>query len=211
MKRPRHAIGRFVVMLVLGAVTATVTAIIGHGQYAPTTGWAVAAITYSVWTWSVIARLDPAQTKQHASREEPARAVTDALIVILSMASLFAVGFVLVHANSQTGTTRIVLAGLALASVVLSWIMLHTLFTLRYARQFYGNGGSGVNFNQKEPPQYSDFAYLSFTIGMTFQVSDTNITSHPMRTTALRHALISFVFGSIILASTINLIAGLSK
>jgi uncharacterized membrane protein len=207
--RRHHTVARFVVMVIVGVIAALLTAALGWWQYAPTVGWAVAALIYSTWVWIVIWRLDPEQTKEHASREEPARGVTDALIVVLSLASLFAVGFVLVSAGSASGAQRIILACLALVSVALSWLMLHTLFTLRYARQYY-SGNGGIDFNQTDPPQYTEFAYLSFTIGMTFQVSDTNITSHAVRRTALRHGLISFVFGAVILASTINLIAGLS-
>jgi uncharacterized membrane protein len=197
-------------MIVVGVVAASLTAVLGWWQYAPTVGWAIAALVYSMWVWIIIWRLDPDQTKEHASREDPARGVTDALIVVLSLASLFSVGFVLVSAGTASGPLKVILAGLALVSVALSWLMLHTLFTLRYARQYY-SGNGGIDFNQTDPPQYTEFAYLSFTIGMTFQVSDTNITSHAVRRTALRHGLISFVFGAVILASTINLIAGLSR
>ena len=197
-------------MLVLGLAAGVTVALLGFWQYAPTAGWSVAALSYSIWVWAIIGRLDPEQTKAHASREEPAHALTETLIVVLSIASLFSVGFVLVSAGAETGGKRITLAILALVSVALSWLMLHTLFTLRYARQYY-SGNGGIDFNQPDPPQYTEFAYLAFTIGMTFQVSDTNITSHAIRRTALRHGLISFVFGAIILASTINLIAGLSK
>ena len=89
-------------------------------------------------------------------------------------------------------------------------MLLHTLFTLRYARIYYTQKG-GIDFNQTDPPRYSDFAYFSFTLGMTFQVSDTDITTATIRATVLRHALLSFVFGSVILATTINLVAGLSS
>jgi uncharacterized membrane protein len=102
-----------------------------------------------------------------------------------------------------------VLAGLAVLSVALSWILLHTLYALRYARLYYAQGG-GISFNQDEPPRYSDFAYLAFTLGMTYQVSDTNISRSDIRGAALGHALLSFLFGSFVLATTINLIAGLS-
>jgi uncharacterized membrane protein len=67
-----------------------------------------------------------------------------------------------------------------------------------------------VDFNQDDPPRYADFAYLAFTIGMTFQVSDTDLKTTEIRATALRHALLSYLFGSVILAATINLIAGLA-
>ena len=207
--RQRHTTFRLMVMLVVGVIAAIVTGALGEWVYAPTVGWAFAAFVYSTWVWISIARQNPEQTAAHASREEPARAIADLLVVILSVASLFAVAVVLVNAASVTGAGKALLATLALVSVALSWILLHTLFTLRYARQFY-TADKGIDFNQDDPPQYTDFAYLSFTIGMTYQVSDTNISSHTIRATALRHSLLSFVFGSVILASTINLVVNLS-
>ncbi len=98
-----------------------------------------------------------------------------------------------------------------MTSIVLSWAMVHTVFTTRYARLYYTGGDGGVDFNEDDPPRFSDFAYLSFTIGMTFQVSDTNLTSKDVRATALRHALLSYLFGAVILAATVNLLAGLAK
>jgi len=196
-------------MLVVGVVAAIITGSFGEWVYAPTVGWAAAALVYSTWVWLSIARQDPKQTASHASREEPNRAVADLLVLILSVASLFAVVVVLLNAASAPGAGKGLLAALALVSVALSWILLHTLFTLRYARQYY-TASKGIDFNQDDPPQYTDFAYLSFTIGMTYQVSDTNISSHTIRATALRHSLLSFVFGSVILASMINLVVNLS-
>jgi uncharacterized membrane protein len=162
--------------------------------------------------WVVIARQDAASTKAHATLEEPAREIADALVVLLGIASLAALGFVLIPAAQAVGIERFALAGLGLLSVALSWTLLHTLFTLRYARLYYGGENEGgIDFNQPNPPRYSDFAYFAFTLGMTFQVSDTNITDHVVRTTALRHSLLSFVFGSVILATTVNLVAGLGS
>jgi len=120
-----------------------------------------------------------------------------------------AVGVVLVAASSAKGSKEWALAGLAAGSVALSWSLVHTLFTLRYARIYHARGG-GVSFNQAEPPRYLDFAYLSFTIGMTFQVSDTNLESTAVRATALRQALLSYLFGAIILATTVNFIVSLA-
>ncbi|MCU1402853.1 MAG: hypothetical protein JWM70_1177 [Microbacteriaceae bacterium] len=198
-------------MLAAGVLAGLVTGASWSWVYAPTVGWAVAALVYSSWVWIVISGLDADQTAKLASREDPTRGVSDLLVILLSLASLFSLGIILVQANAAQGALEAVLAGLAVVSVALSWILLHTLFTLHYARIYYTDGGKGVNFNQKEPPRYSDFAYLAFTIGMTFQVSDTNITTHRERSTALQHALLSFVFGSVILATTINLVAGLSS
>ena len=111
------------------------------------------------------------------------------------------------------GATRLLVAGLGVASVSVSWFVVHTLFMLHYALLYYDERTErvgGVDFNQHEPPRYTDFAYLAFTIGMTFQVSDTQLTTHPLRATALRHALLSFLFGSVILGATVNLIVSLA-
>ena len=94
--------------------------------------------------------------------------------------------------------------------MALSWACLHTVFTLRYARAYYsGKTAGGINFNEESPPDYRDFAYVSFTIGLTFQVSDTNLASKQIRRIALRHALLSFLFGAVIISLTINLVASL--
>jgi uncharacterized membrane protein len=101
--------------------------------------------------------------------------------------------------------------GVVLASVFVSWILVHTVFTLKYARLYYSGRAGGIDFNEPDDPQYTDFAYLSFTIGMTFQVSDTNLESKQIRRTALRHAWLSFPLGAVIIATAINLVAGLAK
>jgi len=102
-------------------------------------------------------------------------------------------------------------AGLSILAVALAWAAVHTVFTTRYARLYYCGSDGGIDFNQDDPPQYSDFAYLAFTIGMTFQVSDTDLKTKLIRATALRHMLLSYLFGAVIIATTINLVAGLSK
>jgi uncharacterized membrane protein len=197
-------------MFVAGAVAALLVGATGHWPYAATIGWAVACVIYLVWVWLVIGRLDATATSAHATREDPTRTVGDLLIVLAGVASLVAVAFVLIQAKGSHGTTKDLLAGLALASVALSWFLVHTVFTLRYAMLYYSGPDGGIDFNQKEQPTYLEFAYLAFTIGMTFQVSDTNIELHSIRATALRHGLLSFLFGSVILATTINLVAGLA-
>ena len=126
------------------------------------------------------------------------------------VASLAAVGLVLVRAHAVHGLTQGMLASLGLLSVAVSWLTVHTIFTLRYALLYYIEPVGGVDFNCDELPGYRDFTYLAMTIGMTFQVSDTNLQSTAIRATALRHALLSYLFGSLILAGAVNLIAGLS-
>jgi uncharacterized membrane protein len=100
---------------------------------------------------------------------------------------------------------------LAVASVVVSWTVVQTVFTSRYARLHYAEPEGRINFNQEPPPRHSDFAYLAVTIGMTFQVSDTDLHTAEIRATALRHALLSYLLGAVILATTINLVSGLLR
>ena len=90
-------------------------------------------------------------------------------------------------------------------------MLVHTVYTLKYARLFYQGTPGGIAFNEPEPPQYTDFAYLAFTIGMTFQVSDTDLQDKDVRRTVLHHAWISFPLGAVIIAASINLVAGLAK
>ena len=100
---------------------------------------------------------------------------------------------------------------LSVGSVALARSVVHTMFTTRYARLYYTGAQGGISFNEDDPPKYSDFAYLAFTIGMTYQVSDTDLLTKTLRATALRHALPSYLFGVVIIATMINLVAGLSK
>lgn len=196
-------------MLVVGAAASAVTGTFASWHYALVVGWISAALFYTVWVWVRIGRMGPAETKSHATREDPSRGVADVIVVVASVASLAIVVLVLILAASADGVERGVLASLAIASVALSWVLIHTLFTLRYASLYYARGGGGVDFNQEGEPDYGDFAYLSFTLGMTYQVSDTPLGSRAFRATALRHGLISYLFGAVILATVINLVAGL--
>jgi uncharacterized membrane protein len=198
-------------MVVVGVVVAGVVGVAGGWLYAPLAGWDVAALIFTVWAWGAIGFFDATRTADHATREDPGRAATDLIVLVAAVASLAAVGVIVAQANSSKGATQGLLAGLGVASVAVSWFGVHTLFTLRYARLYFTGADGGVNFNQKAPPRYLDFAYLAFTLGMTFQVSDTDLQTPAIRATALRHALLSYLFGAVILASTINLIASLGS
>ncbi|HXR45604.1 MAG TPA: DUF1345 domain-containing protein, partial [Pseudolysinimonas sp.] len=202
---------RLIVMLACGVVAAVAVGLTAGWLYAPISGWVATCAVYLVVVWSRVAGMDEAQTKAHASREDPTRSMSDILTLAASVASLGAVVFLLIGTKDAKGAAEVVVPVLALASVALSWALVHTLFTLRYALLYYSGRDGGIDFNQQEPPRYSDFAYLSFTIGMTYQVSDTDLKAHAVRSTALRQALLSYLFGAIILAATINLLAGLAN
>lgn len=152
-----------------------------------------------------------AATASHAKREDPGSAAADVLLLIASIASLAAVGFLIIQAANNSGAERTLDIVLGLVSVIVSWAVVHTTYALKYARLYYGDPEGGIDFNESDPPRYSDFAYLAFTIGMTFQVSDTDLQTKQIRATALKHALLSFVFGTVIIATTINTVVSLSQ
>jgi uncharacterized membrane protein len=192
------------------ALSALLVSILAPWWLIPVAGWDIGALIFVSWMWHSLWSLDPADTARQATRESPRRAAADSLLLGASVASLLAVGLVLVRASHNTGLTKGLLVGLGIASIILAWSVVHTVFILRYAKLYYEGTPGGVNFNEDQPPCYTDFAYLALTIGMTFQVSDTNLQSKVIRRTALRHALLSYVFGALIIATTINLIAGLT-
>ncbi len=199
-------------MLTLGLVAAVLTGTLGSWTYAGIAGWDAAALTFSVWVWVVTAPMNATATKSHATRENPGRTVSDIIVLVAAIASLAAVGGVLIQASSAKGATQGLLAGLGVASVALSWFAVHTVFMLRYALLYYTGADGGISFNQKDQaPRYLDFAYLAFTIGMTFQVSDTDIQRSTIRATALRHALLAYLLGAVVLASSINLVVSLGS
>jgi uncharacterized membrane protein len=203
---------RLAVMLGLGALAAVAVAFQAAWPYAVLVGWDVAALVFSAWVWAAMASMNPTATAAHATREEPGRAQTDLIVLLASVANLLSVGFVLVQASSAKGASQDLLAGLGVVSVALSWFAVHTLFSLRYARLYYTGHPGGIDFHQESPPpRYLDFAYVAFTIGATFQVSDTDLQTPAIRATALRHALLAYLFGAVILAATINLVSGLAS
>lgn len=209
--RSASARTKLTVSLAAAIVAASAAVALGAARAAPLIGWDALALVYCGWVWFSIWNLDAKATSHHASRENPGRDLVDLVLTGAATASLLAVGMVLFGASHAHGSTKYLQAGLAVASVFVSWTLVHTVYTLKYARQHYASPAGGIDFNEDDPPQYSDFAYLSFTIGMTFQVSDTDLQSKEIRRTALRHAWLSFPLGAVIIATTINLVAGLAK
>lgn len=197
---------RLAVAVAAGLAVGATTTAAGY-RLGPLIGWDTAAVVFLVWVWATIWRRDPAQTAGLATREDPSRPVSDAALLGAALASLAAVGVVLLGTQgSSTGDLAVVFC-----SVALSWATVHSLFCLKYARLYYAEPVGGLDFNQDEDPAYTDFAYVAFTLGMTYQVSDTVIRTAVLRRTALQHALYSFVFGTVILSVTINLVVTFSR
>jgi uncharacterized membrane protein len=173
-------------------------------------GWIATAGLYVVWTRLLLGGMDADQTREYVTREDPTRWVADAVVVSASIASLAGVGYV-VAAGSRSGPVAVVAALVGIMTVGASWFAVHTLFTVHYARLYYSDEPGGINFHDPEPPRFRDFAYVAFTVGMTYQVSDTEIGLTSIRATVLRQALLSYLLGAVVLAVTINLVAGLGS
>lgn len=205
------AFTRLVVSVLVGLLTAASVSLLVKWKYAPLAGWNAAALIYVVWAWLIVGNMNASQTKIHAVKEDPSRATADLLLIGASLASLVGVGILIVQADGASGLAKIAEISLSLGSVVISWIVVQIVHTLKYARLYYQDNEGGIDFNQTAAPSYRDFAYLSFTLGMTYQVSDTDIKTSKIRATALKHSLLSYVFGTVIIATTISTIAGLGK
>ncbi|GAB3267611.1 DUF1345 domain-containing protein [Sinomonas notoginsengisoli] len=209
--RARTARHRMWTMVAVGIAVFLVTGLFNSWWHAPAAGWGAAALVYDVWVWSRVIPMDAVKTKVHALEEDPGRRSRDVLLLSANLAAIVAVAIVLVSGN-QSDSGKVLYALLALAVVGASWLLVHTVFTLRYTEIYYvADPDGGIDFNQSEPPQYTDFAYMAFSLGMTYQVSDTAITSHAMRSEALKHSILAYVFATLILASTINLVINLAS
>jgi uncharacterized membrane protein len=175
-------------------------------------GWDAAALTFLVSIWPIILRADGLHAAQLATREDETRGTAAVLLVGASVASLLGVVFALDLAGRQGGPGRVLLIGVAVLTVVLSWTVVNTVYTLRYADLHFRSREAGIAFGDPdgpEQPTYRDFAYVAFTIGMCYQVSDTTVRDPRIRGTVFSHAFLSYLFGVVIVAGSVNLIAGL--
>jgi uncharacterized membrane protein len=168
----------------------------------------VATGVYVIWVWATIGGADAADTARLARAEDASRAAAEAVLVAAGVTGLVAVAFTLAQAGRAAAPDRGLLTALAIGSVALAWLALHTVWLLRYARLYFSPPDGGVDFHG-EAPDYADFAYLALTVGMCFQVSDTDLTGKRVRRTALHHALLSYLYGTVIVAVTVNSVAAL--
>jgi uncharacterized membrane protein len=200
--------------VVAGAVVFAAAMSQAPWQVASLLGWDTTALVVVALVLLAVWRCDGQATHALARREDNSRAATDLIVLLAGVASLVGVGLILVKGAHADGAAKAFITVVAVASVVLSWLAVQTVFTLRYAHLYYSDDGGigGIDFNgEDDEPDYRDFAYLALTIGMTYQVSDTDLTAKVMRRTATRQALLSYVFGTFVVAMTINVVAGLVK
>ena len=179
--------------------------------------WTVFELLYIITSWIVFFTQNPDGIRELSKQEDGSRLYVFLLILVTSFASLFTV-LLLMLSKNENNTPQFVFIPVALSGMLFSWIMVHTIFGFHYAHLYYGNDtndstkhAEGLEFPGKEKPDYLDFAYFAFVIGMTFQVSDVQITSKSIRRLVLLHGLLSFGLNTFVVALTINLIADLLK
>jgi uncharacterized membrane protein len=205
-----NAARRVAIAFLVGAVVGISLATVTPWAIAVILGWDAAAAVFVCWVWADIHGQDATGTHARATREDSSRLAADLVLISASVVSLVGVAFVLLKASESTGSARPAIIAVAVVSVTASWVAVHTVFTLRYAHLYYLAGG-GMDFHDDRRPTYADFAYVAFTVGMTFQVSDTEITSPRIRVSVLRHSLLSYIFGIAVIALTINVVASLLR
>jgi uncharacterized membrane protein len=200
---------RLLLCLTAGFVAAGAVGLLVSPELSVLVGWTVAATGLLVWVWRLSWHQDHEGSKRLAE-EEGRSHVTDTVVLIAAVASLAAVVVALVRSGSQDAVTVAVVV-LSVIVVTLSWALVNTVFALKYARMYYDGEEGGIDFRQQDPPTYTDFAYLAFTVGMSFGVSETEPACTPIRTVALRHALLAYLFGTVVIAVAINLVTNLGQ
>lgn len=171
-------------------------------------GWDVGVVLYLVAAYYFIAKADDARIRRWAAIEDEGRFGILALTVAAALASLGAIVALLgsVHAGSRD----VLQLGLATLTILLSWTFVHTIFAFHYAHDYYGERGakaSGLTFPNDDKPDYWDFVYFAFVIGMTSQVSDVAVASKPIRRTVAAHGIVSFLFNAALVALMVNIAA----
>jgi uncharacterized membrane protein len=193
----------------LGILVAAGAVLLGVPDLAALLGWIVTAAAAVGWVWRLGWPQDHRGTRRLAAEESRSRS-TDTVVLLAAVASLVAVALALLRSSDAVGARSTATAILAVLASVASWGLVNTVFALKYARSYYVDGAE-IDFKQQTPPAYSDFAYLAFTVGMSYAVSDTEPASSAVRRLALGHALLSYLFGTVVLAVAINLVTNLGQ
>ena len=175
--------------------------------------WDAFAFSFLVTSWVVFFTRPVGEIVKQANKDDGSRLFVLISILVTSFASMFTVLLLVISKNNFADRQTLTVL-LSITGMMLSWVMVHTIFTFHYAHLYYDlgkndtPGRSGLEFPAEKKPDYIDFAYFAFTIGCTFQVSDVEISSPKIRRVVLLHGLLSFALNTFVIALTINLIAG---
>ncbi len=171
-------------------------------------GFVVAGLAFAVPLLIHILGHDAPATREKVQGRDGDAAWYDVVVILVGLASLAGVTILLVGGRALGGA-EVVDAVVGVGAVAVGWLCVHTVYVLRYARVYYASPRPPIDFNQDEDPTFSDFAYFSFNLGMAYQVSDTDLKSSAVRRVVLGHTMLAYLYGTIVIASTINLVAGI--
>lgn len=172
-------------------------------------GFVVAGLVFAVPLLAHLLGHDAPATRQKVEGRDGDRAWYDVVVIVGGLASLGGVGVMLLG-GSASGSARVIDAVIGLLTVAVGWLCVHTVYVLRYTRLYYASADPPIDFNQREDPAFSDFAYFSFGLGMAYQVSDTALRTTELRRVVLGHTMLAYLYGTVVIAAAINLVVGLS-
>jgi uncharacterized membrane protein len=204
--QPLAAVTRLAVSAVVGAVLGLVVGALTRPLLGVLAAIAGAGTLFVVTGWIVLWPIDAERTRRTVQREDFRPVAMEIVVVVTALAGLVGIVLLLLLSGSGSGPAA---AALAAGGVFMTWAGLHLMYATRYAHLYYGGTVGGIDFNSDDPPAYRDFLYFSYNLGMTYQVSDTSVSSTTIRAIALRHCLLAYVFGTVVLATTINLVTGI--
>lgn len=207
--RFRHVSARFRVNTcgLVGVAVGAAASAWSPWQFSVLVGWCAMAAVLLAWVWLDVLPCDATHTRMRATLEDNSRGAALAVVSSASVLSLCGMALGLVKANHSHHAWKVALTVAAVATVVSAWAVVHTMFTLRYAHVYYSEPEGGIDFHDCQLPDYGDFAYVAFTVGMAFAVSDTDVKGRVMRRTVLKHSLLSYLFGAVVVGMTINIMA----
>lgn len=201
---PRRALLALIVGTIVGVIVGVPATDPGLGVLS---GIVVTGGTFLTLGWTGLWPMDSDATRERARRESYQPRTDELIVVFAALAALGGIVALLIEGGSRAGWLP---AALALAGVFAAWGSLHLMYAVRYAYHYFDDAKpGGIDFNSSDSPTFRDFFYFSYNLGMTYQVSDTSVSDPDIRAVALRHCLLSYVFGAVILATTINLVAGI--
>ena len=211
-----HAIHKIIICLIFAIIVYFVADIKNINSLTRVMiSWNTFSICMIIMTWITFKITTPAEIRKQAGVQDSSRVVIFIIILISTFASFLAVFLLLISKNKATEFLDI---PVAVSGMGFSWFLVHTIFAMRYAHIFYGDHeekpnthAGGLEFPDDKKPDYLDFAYFSFVLGMTFQVSDVEVTSKRLRRLVMLHGILSFGFNTIMIALTINVVAGLNS
>jgi uncharacterized membrane protein len=175
--------------------------------------WDVGTLVYLVLAWTIIRTADAQSTRNHALAQDTSGYIIFLFVLAAACASVVAIGFVVATIHDLAFWSKAWHLALTIAALISSWVIIQTVFAFHYARRYYldlrkrSQNSGGLAFPGGADPDYMDFAYYSFVVGMTSQVSDVQVTSAVMRRMTLVHGVLAFIFNIAVLALSINTIA----